>query len=125
VSELLMLLPRASRAFDGLHVYYFHDLPFNGAFAGDDVVFAQEGARVQKVPGGGDDAVARVTSHALGNALGLPNHGDPRNLMGNGTSGIALYNGAHAACTHLDRLHAERSDRPRQGSGLSSTSKPR
>jgi hypothetical protein len=33
--------------------------------------------------------------------------------------------GADAARTHLDRLHAERSDRPGQGSGLPSTSKPR
>jgi hypothetical protein len=90
MAELQILLPRSSRSFDGLHVYYFHELPFNSAFVGDDTVFANEAAKVQQVRGGGDDPVARVTAHALGNALGLPNHSDERNLMGNATSGVAL-----------------------------------
>ena len=89
-ADLWMLLPRASRVFDGLHVYYFHELPFNSAYMGDDVVFAIEGAQVQEIPGGGKDPIARVTAHALGNLLGLRNVEERRNLMGNGTSGIAL-----------------------------------
>ena len=88
--ELQMLLPRSSRTFDGLHAYFFRRLPYNSAYLGDDTVFASETAEVQKIKGGGDDVVARVTSHSLGNALGLPNHSDPRNLMGGGTSGVAL-----------------------------------
>jgi hypothetical protein len=89
-NDLRILLPRASRAFDGVHVYFFHDLPFNSAFMGDDVVFTNEQAQVNPVAGGGKDPVARVTAHALGNLLTLPNVNDPRNLMGGGTSGIAL-----------------------------------
>ena len=49
--SLWMLLPRASRAFDGVHVYYFHELPFNSAYMGDEVVFSNEGAQVHEVPG--------------------------------------------------------------------------
>jgi hypothetical protein len=88
--DLRILLPRASRAFDGLHVYYFHELLFNSIYMVDDVVFAQEQAQVNPIAGGSKDPVARVTAHALGNLLALPNINDPRNLMGNGTSGIAL-----------------------------------
>jgi hypothetical protein len=94
-ADLWMLTPRASRSFDGLHVYYFHELPFNSAYMGDDVVFAHEQAEVSQVPGGSKDPVARVTAHALGNLLGLPNNNQPRSLMGGGTSGIAL-NGSQA-----------------------------
>jgi hypothetical protein len=89
-NDLRILLPRASRAFDGLHIYFFHDLPFNSAFMGDDVVFSIEQAQVNPVAGGGKDPVARVTAHALGNLLTLPNTNDPRSLIVNGTSGIAL-----------------------------------
>jgi hypothetical protein len=88
--DLRMLLPSASRVFDGLHVYCFHELPFNSASMGDDVVFANEGARVREIPGGGKDPIARVTPHALGNLLALQNLEEPRDLMGGGTSGIAL-----------------------------------
>jgi hypothetical protein len=88
--ELQMLLPRSSRTCDGLHVYFFHQLPYNAAFVGDDTVLASETAELRRIKGGADDAVARVTAHALGNALGLPNHTDPRSLMGGGTSGVAL-----------------------------------
>jgi hypothetical protein len=88
--DLRILLPRASRSFDGLHVYCFHELPFNSVYMVDDAVFVHEAARVRPVPGGGDDPIARVTAHALGNLLTLPNVAEPRNLMGNGTSGIAL-----------------------------------
>ena len=89
-NDLRILLPRASRASDGVHVYFFHDLPFNSTFLGDDVVFSNEQARVNPIDGGSKDPVARVTAHALGNLMTLPNVNDPRNLMGGGTSGIAL-----------------------------------
>jgi hypothetical protein len=90
VSALKMLLPRSTREFDGFHVYFFHELPFNSLSFGDDSVIAQEVARVNPVEGGCDDPIARVTAHALGNELGLPNRAEPGNLMGNGTSGMAL-----------------------------------
>jgi hypothetical protein len=89
-NDLRILLPRASRASDGVHVYFFHDLPFNSAFLGDDVVFSNEQAQVNPIDGGSKDPVARVTAHALGNLLTLPNVNDPRNLMGGGTSGMTL-----------------------------------
>ena len=40
IGDLRMLLPRGSRMFDGLHIYYFHELPLNSAYMGDDVVIA-------------------------------------------------------------------------------------
>jgi hypothetical protein len=89
-NDLRILLPRTSRAFDGVHVYFFHDLPFNSTFMGDDLVFTNEQAQVQQIAGGSKDPVSRVTAHALGNLMALPNLNDPKNLMGNGTSGIAL-----------------------------------
>ena len=85
-----ILLPRSSRTFDGLHAYYFHTLPINGADLGGDVVLVQEGAQVQPVDGGTDNPMARVTAHALGYALGLLDDFDPANLMSQGTSGVAL-----------------------------------
>jgi hypothetical protein len=104
--DLRILLPRASRGFDGLHVYYFHELPFNSAYMVDDVVFAMEGARVQQVPGGGRDPIARVTAHALGNLLTLSNIDEPRNLMGGGTTGIALDTSQAGSAHKVARLIA-------------------
>ena len=53
-------------------------------------MFSNEQAQVNPIDGGSEDPVARVTAHALGNLLTLPNVNDPRNLMGGGTSGMAL-----------------------------------
>ena len=105
-NDLRILLPRASRASDGLHVYFFHDLPFNSAFMGDDAVFTNEQAQVSPIAGGGKDPVARVTAHALGNLMALPNVNDPQNLMGNGTSGIALTGSQAEAARKLARTIA-------------------
>jgi hypothetical protein len=90
VDDLRMLLPRGSRGFAGVHIYFFHELPFNSVYLIDDLVLSQELAQVEPVPGGSKDPVARVTAHALGNLLALPNIKEPRNLMGGGTSGTAL-----------------------------------
>ena len=67
VDQLRILLPRGSRGFEGVHVYLFHELPFNSVYRIDDLVFSQELARVRPIPGGGKDPVARVTAHAVGN----------------------------------------------------------
>jgi hypothetical protein len=104
IAKLMMLLPRASRGFDGFHVYFFRALPFNSAYIFDDLVFANEAARVRPVEGGGDDPVARVVAHALGNALGLPNDPEPANLMANGTSGVALEESQGATARKLARV---------------------
>jgi hypothetical protein len=87
-----MLLPRSTRTFDGLHAYFFHELPNNGVYLGDDTVLVQEGAQVHPIQGGTGDPVARVTAHALAYALGLPDDPDPKNLMSQGSAGAALDN---------------------------------
>jgi hypothetical protein len=102
--ELRILLPRVSRGFEGLHVYYFHELPFNSIYMVDDAVFVHEAAQVRPVAGGGDDPVARVTAHALGNLLTLPNINQPQNLMGGGTSGIALDGSQAEAARKVARM---------------------
>jgi hypothetical protein len=85
-----LLRPDASRAFDGLHVYYVHKMPVNGVWMGGDFAFVQETARLREVEGGIDEPVPRVTSHELGHALGLPHRQDRTNLMASGTTGTLL-----------------------------------
>jgi hypothetical protein len=55
MSDFQLLLPRQSGVFDGLHAYFFHELPFNGAYLGDDCAIVQEGARLKAVEGGSDE----------------------------------------------------------------------
>ena len=85
-----ILRPEGSRAFDGLHVYYVHKLPVNGVYMGEDYSFVQETAKLREVEGGIDEPVARVTSHELGHALGLPHRQNRTNLMASGTTGTLL-----------------------------------
>ena len=64
--EPALLFPPASRDFDGLHAYFFRDLPYNSSVVADDAVVVQEGATVRQVlHGGGNDTIARVLAHAL------------------------------------------------------------
>jgi hypothetical protein len=42
----LLLLPKQSRVSDGLHAFFFHELPFNGAYLGEDSVIAQQRAQL-------------------------------------------------------------------------------
>ena len=69
--DFQLLLPKPSRAFDGLHAYFFHELPFNGAYLGEESVVLQEGAQLNPVAGGIDDPVARVLGHCFGRTFGL------------------------------------------------------
>jgi hypothetical protein len=90
-TDFQLLLPRQSRAFDGLHAYFFHELPFNGTYLGDDCAIVQEGAQLKPVDGGIDEPVARVLGFALGRALSLQPRREPEtNLMALGTTGIAI-----------------------------------
>ncbi len=90
-TDFLMLMPKQSRAFDGFHAYFFHELPFNGAYIGDDCAVVQEGAKLKSIDGGIDEPVARVLGFALGQALGLkPRRGPETNLMTLGTTGVAI-----------------------------------
>jgi hypothetical protein len=91
MSDFQLLLPKPSRVFDGLHAVFFHELPFNGAYLGDDCAIVQEGARLKPVAGGSDEAVPRVLGFALGRALGLQPRREPEtSLMALGTTGVAL-----------------------------------
>jgi hypothetical protein len=85
-----VLLPEASRPFEGLHVYYVHKMPVNGVYMGEDFAIVQETAKLHEVEGGIDEPVPRVTSHELGHALGLPHRQDRTNLMASGTTGTLL-----------------------------------
>ena len=90
-SDFLMLMPKQSRAFDGFHAYFFHELPFNAAYIGDDCAVVQEGAKLKAVDGGIDEPIARVLGFALGRALGLQPRREPAtNLMALGTTGVAI-----------------------------------
>lgn len=85
-----LLVPEASRDFDGLHVYYIHRFPVNGVWLGDDTAFVQETAKLRAVEGGIDEPVPRVTAHELGHALDLPHRQARTNLLASGTTGTLL-----------------------------------
>src|SRR4051812_25662464 len=85
-----LLLPEASRDFDGLHVYYLHAFPVSGVYMGSDYAIVQETAKLREVEGGIDEPIPRVTAHELGHALGLPHRQDRTNLLASGTTGTLL-----------------------------------
>lgn len=89
--DFASLVPKPSRAFDGLQVVFFHELPMNGAYIGDDLVLAQEGAQLNPVPGGIDEPIPRVLGFALAHALSLEaRRGPETSLLAVGTTGIEL-----------------------------------
>jgi hypothetical protein len=92
--EFQLLLPKPSRAMDGLHAYFFHSLPFNGAYLGEETVVLQEGVELNAVAGGVDDPMARVLGHCFGRTFGLrPREGPPSSLLALGTTGGDLDSG--------------------------------
>ena len=89
--EFQLLLPKPSRVFDGVHAYFFHSLPFNGAYLGEESVVVQEGAALNAIDGGIDDPMARVLGHCFGRAFGLrPREEPPTSLLALGTTGRDL-----------------------------------
>lgn len=85
-----LLMPKPSREFAGLHVYYIHQFHVNGVFMGEDFAFVQETASLRKVDGGIDEPIPRVSAHELGHALSLPHRQDRTNLLASGTTGTLL-----------------------------------
>ncbi len=90
-----MLVPEASRDFEGVHVYYIHKFAVNGVWLGD-AAFVQETAALRPVEGGLDEPIPRVTAHELGHALGLSHRQARTNLLASGTTGTLL-NGREVA----------------------------
>ncbi len=91
LADLDLLLPKSSRVFDGLHIYFFHELPFNATYTSGDSVLVQEGASLNEVAGGSDEPMARVTADSLGRGLSLSPRREPAtSLMALGTTGFAL-----------------------------------
>ncbi len=91
LSEFQLLLPKQSRLFDGVHAFFFHALPFNGAYLGEDSAIVQEGAALKQVAGGVDDPIARVLGHCYGRMFGLRQRAEPAtSLLAMGTSGGSL-----------------------------------
>ena len=90
-SDFQLLLPRQNRVFDGLQAFFFHELPFNGTYLGDDCVIVREGVQLKAVAGGSDEPMARVLGFSLGRALSLTPRREPEtSLMALGTSGMSL-----------------------------------
>ncbi len=88
-----MLLPQQpSRVFDGVHLYIFHELPYNGFYiAAADAALALEKPSLRPVEGGSKDALARVAARFLGEAIGLvPGREDEIGLASGGTNGVGL-----------------------------------
>ncbi len=85
-----ILAPEATRAKDGLDVYYIHAFSVNGVYLGDRTAFVQETANLREVEGGIDEPIPRVTAHELGHALGLPHRQARTNLLASGTTGTSL-----------------------------------
>src|SRR4029079_3336838 len=91
------------------------------------LLFVKETARLNRVAGGIDEDLPRVSAHEMGHALGLDHRQDTFKLMASGTPGTIL-NAAEiataratadgfafclrpdAALTRADRLAAERHD---------------
>jgi hypothetical protein len=91
LTDFQLLLPKPSRVFDGLHAYFFHELPFNGAYVGEESVILHEGAALNAVAGGIDDTMARVLGHCFGRTFGLrPREEPPTSLLALGTTGRDL-----------------------------------
>ncbi len=88
-SDLLELRPEASKAASMFHLYYLKNMPVNGIYF-PDAIFVKDTASLQRVEGGIDEPLPRVTSHELGHAFGLPHRQDRTNLMASGTTGTWL-----------------------------------
>jgi len=84
------VLPRDSRQFDGLHIYYIHQFEVNGIYMGSDYSIVQETSALRPVEGGIDEPIPRVSAHELGHALGLRHRQDRTNLLASGTTGTLL-----------------------------------
>jgi hypothetical protein len=94
LGPLLGLAAPEGRFAAGVDLYYIHEMPVpgeNGVWLNPDgPAFVAETAVVRPIPGGIDEAVARVTAHELGHCLGLKHRPDITNLLARGTSGTFL-----------------------------------
>jgi hypothetical protein len=90
--HLRLIRPRSSLSDRSCHLYYIGDMRPNGiCLEGSyELLFVKESARLNKVPGGIDEDLPRVSAHEMGHALSLPHRQDRVNLMASGTTGTGL-----------------------------------
>jgi hypothetical protein len=96
------LLPASTRAFAGLHLYIFQELPFNSLYVLPlDATLVKEKPELVPVEGGSKYPVARVASRGFGLALGLTTRQDEFGALSSGTNGVGLNEGEVATARRI------------------------
>jgi hypothetical protein len=91
-AHLRLVRPRTSLSDQTFHLYYVAQMQPNGIClqSSYQLLFIKDTARLNKVPGGIDEDLPRVSAHEIGHALNLPHRQDVTNLMASGTTGVSL-----------------------------------
>lgn len=90
--HLRLIRPRASLSDTNFHLYYIGQMRPNGICLNRSyqLLFVKDTAALNKVEGGIDEPLPRVSAHEIGHALALDHRQDTFNLMASGTTGTSL-----------------------------------
>lgn len=90
--HLRLIRPRASLSDTTFHLYYLSQMRPNGICLNRSyqMLFVKDTAALNKVEGGIDEPLPRVSAHEIGHALDLEHRQDTFNLMASGTTGTGL-----------------------------------
>lgn len=90
--HLRLVRPRASLSDTTFHLYYIGQMRPNGICLNRSyqLLFVKDTAALNKVEGGIDEPLPRVSAHEIGHALDLEHRQDTFNLMASGTTGTSL-----------------------------------